>query len=97
MSTVTPSPQADEPRMPEGATPGWLAAIFDLIKWTLSDHRRAGWAFLFLLAALGAAVACAWVLGPSLGGLVGSSAIGGGVGVSAAAVARRRHRRRGGD
>lgn len=91
MSTVTPGPRGDEsPGHSPRQIPAWLEATIDLIKWILSDHRRSRRALLFLVLILLAGVVTAWVLGPSLGAIVGSGVVGGGVGVGAALATRRR-------
>src|SRR6476646_10612028 len=92
MCTVSPSARDDEPNQPSSrSAPTWLDTVIDLIKWILRDHRRSWRALLFMSALLLAAVSLAWVLGPSVGGIVGSGVAGGGVGVGAA---RSSHRRR---
>jgi len=74
VTTLTPKPPAQPPNPGSGGdTPdpnGWI----EFVKWLLSDHRRAAWAFATVIAVLLAAVTVAGLLAPyvgDLGGLVG--------------------------
>lgn len=95
VSTVTPEPprQAPDPgHSGDGPDPnGWVG----LVKWLLTDHRRAAWAFAAFLAGLAALVLTTGLLAPhvgDLGGIVGGSLVGGGITVGAGRLAQRRRR-----
>jgi hypothetical protein len=63
----------------------------ELVKWFLSDHRRAGWAFCYLLLAFTAVVVTVVFLAPYVGVLGGL--VGGGITIGAGALAERCRRR----
>jgi len=72
---------------------GWI----ELVKWLLSDHRRAGWAFSTLVVVLAATVVTAGIVAPhvgDLGGLLSGGVVGGGLGLGSGALAERHRRRR---
>lgn len=75
---------------------GWVG----LVRWLLSDHRRAAWAFAFVVVTLSAVVVIAVYLAPHVGdlaSLLGSSLAGGGITFCAGAIAQRRRRGHGPD
>jgi hypothetical protein len=70
---------------------GWIG----LVKWVLSDHRRAAWGLAFVVVTLAAFVATAAFLAPhvgDLGGLLGGGLVGGGITIGAGVAAQRRRR-----
>lgn len=89
LSTITgqrpqPEPESEPPRPSVGGSV--LTDVISLIKWVLSDPRRAAWALLFLALFLGACVSVIWLLAPYLGlsvgigvGGIGAGSIGGAV------------------
>jgi hypothetical protein len=95
MSTVTPSPPVQVPNPPHGGGDPHSNEWVGLVKWLLSDHRHAAWAFAFVVVTLGAFVATAAFLAPyvgDLGGLLGGGLVGGGITFGAGALAQRRRR-----